>query len=96
MIVALLGGSKIYQSIGVLAWLAADSTLKKKIRITDCIIATGALAGIAICASWMSPGDTYAIPPISLTSYGLIFGRNGEHLDAGQAFASIGAMVNGY
>lgn len=96
LLVAGLGGSKIYPSIAVLAWLAADSTLNKRVRITDCMIAAGALAGIAMSAAWMLSGDTYAVPPISLTSHGLIVGRNGEPLGAGQTFVSIGAMVTGY
>jgi len=96
VLVAVLGGSKVYPSIGVLAWLACDSILKKKIRITDYVVATGAITGIALATSWITSGDTYAVPPISLTSHGLITGRNGEPLGMWLTVISVGSMLFGY
>jgi len=96
VLVAVLGGSKVYPSIGVLAWLACDSILKKKIRITDYVVANGAITGIALATSWIISGDTYAVPPISLTSHGLITGRNGEPLGMWLTVISVGSILFGY
>jgi len=96
VLVAVLGGSKIYPSIGVLAWFAFESKLQNKIGKEDCLIAAGAIAGMALSAPWILSGDTYAIPPISLTSHGLVAGRNGEPMAALWTLISIGSMVAGY
>ena len=82
----LLGGAKVYPSLGLLLWLGCELGIQKRCKSIDLWIAAGAITGGLTAVPWILSGDQYAVPAISLTSHGLIAGRSGE---AGGAFLSI-------
>ena len=89
-----VSGVKIYPELGIICWLWYERLLKK--REIDRWIAVGAIGGLISAIPWMLSGEKFALPPVSLTSHGLIAGRNGEEFGLLLTALSICVMCTAY
>lgn len=92
----LLGGAKVYPSLGILLWIGFEYVLKRKRKGIDPWIAAGAITGALTAIPWIQSGDKYASPPISITSHGLVSGRDGETGAMLISLVSIAFVYIGY
>ena len=91
-----LGGAKVYPTLGVLLWIGFEWSQRRRRKKIDFWIVLGAIAGGLTAIPWMLSGDQHAAPPISLTSHGLIADRGGGTSSVILSIMTISMACLGY